>query len=96
MAENNEGTPDVTVEDVIQKNKELATVAENLKAVLTEMQDINSQKELKIAELQATVKRFSAIIEAFKAQAAAQGQEAPVIAEEESAEAAEEEVAEDE
>jgi len=62
MAENQEDTPQVTVEQVLEKNQELVTLANNYKDVLTEMKAMNSDKDIKIAELQATVKRLQAII----------------------------------
>jgi hypothetical protein len=86
MAENQEGAPQVTVEQVLEKNQELVTIANNYKDVLTEMKAMNSDKDVKIAELQATVKRLQAII------TNAQPQSAPA---DESVEEAEEEVVEE-
>ena len=52
-------------------------MAENLRDVLAELRQINSDKELQIAELKATIKRFEKAVAGNQAAAAAPVEEAP-------------------
>ena len=77
MEENTAVNSEVNVQQVIENNKKLAQMAENLRDVLAELRQINSDKELQIAELKATIKRFEKAVAGNQA-AAAPVEEAPV------------------
>lgn len=92
MEENQAVNSEVNIQQVIENNKKLAQMAENLRDVLTELRQINSDKELQIAELKATIKRFEKAISGNQAAPAPQ----TATEEEEVVEEAAEEVAENE
>ena len=61
----------------MENNATLVQMAQNQADVISELRQLNSDKELKIAELSATVKRFRSQIEAaMQAQKAAAESEA--------------------
>jgi len=59
---------DVNVSEVIASNAQLTSQVNDLKDVLNEIRKINSEKELKIAELQATIKRYEKVLSEQKQQ----------------------------
>lgn len=59
---------DVNVSEVIASNAQLTSQVNDLKDVLNEIRKINSEKELKIAELQATIKRYEKVFSEQKQQ----------------------------
>lgn len=61
---------EVDVQQVMENNAKLVQMAQNQADVITELRQLNSEKELRIAELSATLKRFQNQI-----QAAAQAQQ---------------------
>jgi len=62
---------EIDVQQVMENNAKLVQMAQNQADVITELRQLNSEKELRIAELSATVKRFQGQV-----QAAMQAQEA--------------------
>ena len=62
---------EVDVQQVMENNAKLVQMAQNQADVITELRQLNSEKELRIAELSATIKRFQSQV-----QAAAQAQQA--------------------
>ena len=70
MADNATSNTEPEVQKVIENNQKLAQIAQNQADVITELRQMNSDKDLKIAELSATIKRFQTQI-----QAAAQAQQ---------------------
>jgi len=76
MANNAENNAELDVQKVMENNATLVQMAQNQADVISELRQLNSDKELKIAELSATVKRFRSQIEAAMQaqQAAAEGE----------------------
>lgn len=70
MADNATSNTEPEVQKVIENNQKLAQIAQNQADVITELRQMNSDKDLKIAELSATIKRFQTQI-----QVAAQAQQ---------------------
>tara|TARA_B100000902_G_C26475628_1_gene512279 strand:+ start:245 stop:508 length:264 start_codon:yes stop_codon:yes gene_type:complete len=62
---------EVDVQQVMENNAKLVQMAQNQADVITELRQLNSDKELRIAELSATIKRFQSQV-----QAVAQAQQA--------------------
>lgn len=90
MADNANTNTEQDVQKIIENNQKLAQIAQNQADVIVELRQMNSDKDLRIAELSATIKRFQNQIQAAAKQA--QG-----LAVEESEEIVEEETgAEDE
>lgn len=56
---------EVDVQQVMENNAKLVQMAQNQADVITELRQLNSEKELRIAELSATLKRFQNQIQAF-------------------------------
>ena len=77
MANDAENNAELDVQKVMENNATLVQMAQNQADVISELRQLNSDKELKIAELSATVKRFRSQIEAaMQAQQAATEEEA--------------------
>ena len=55
---------EVDVQQVMENNAKLVQMAQNQADVITELRQLNSEKELRIAELSATLKRFQNQIQA--------------------------------
>lgn len=91
MADNATSNTEPEVQKVIENNQKLAQIAQNQADVITELRQMNSDKDLKIAELSATIKRFQTQI-----QAAAQAQEQVDDVDTEFEEVSDEEGSEDE
>ena len=64
MADNANENNDISVEEVLQKNSQLSQMAQNQADVIVELRQMNSDKDLRIAELSATIKRFQSQVQA--------------------------------
>lgn len=64
MADNANENDDISVEEVLQKNSQLSQMAQNQADVIVELRQMNSDKDLRIAELSATIKRFQSQVQA--------------------------------
>ena len=64
MADNANENDDISVEEVLQKNSQLSQMAQNQADVIVELRQMNSDKDLRIAELSATIKRFQNQVQA--------------------------------
>mgnify|MGYP003114904699 FL=1 len=64
MADNANENNDISVEEVLQKNSQLSQMAQNQADVIVELRQMNSDKDLRIAELSATIKRFQNQVQA--------------------------------
>jgi len=64
MANNANENKDISVEEVLQKNSQLSQMAQNQADVIVELRQMNSDKDLRIAELSATIKRFQNQVQA--------------------------------
>lgn len=73
MADNANENSEIDVQKVMENNAKLVQMAQNQADVITELRQLNSEKELRIAELSATVKRFQQQVQA--AVAAGQAEE---------------------
>ena len=59
MADNANENSEIDVQKVMENNAKLVQMAQNQADVITELRQLNSDKELRIAELSATVKSTS-------------------------------------
>lgn len=64
MADNANENSEIDVQKVMENNAKLVQMAQNQADVITELRQLNSEKELRIAELSATVKRFQQQVQA--------------------------------
>ena len=64
MADNANENSEIDVQKVMENNAKLVQMAQNQADVITELRQLNSDKELRIAELSATVKRFQQQVQA--------------------------------
>ena len=64
MSDNDNTNSEVDIQKVMENNGKLVQMAQNQADVITELRQLNSDKELRIAELSATVKRFQSQIQA--------------------------------
>ena len=64
MSDNDNTNSEVDIQKVMENNAKLVQMAQNQADVITELRQLNSDKELRIAELSATVKRFQSQIQA--------------------------------
>lgn len=58
MADNDSNNAGQDIQQVIENNQKLAQIAQNQADVMGELRQMNSDKDLKIAELTATIKRI--------------------------------------
>tara|TARA_Y100001958_G_C21177065_1_gene507643 strand:+ start:740 stop:1024 length:285 start_codon:yes stop_codon:yes gene_type:complete len=69
MTKNEDNNAEQDIEQILENNQKLVQIAQNQADVITELRQMNSDKDLKIAELTATIKRIQNQIAAAQAQA---------------------------
>jgi hypothetical protein len=69
MTKNESNNTEQDVQQIVENNQKLVQIAQNQADVITELRQMNSDKDLKIAELSATIKRIQNQIAAAQAKA---------------------------
>lgn len=69
MTKNESNNTEQDVQQIVENNQKLVQIAQNQADVITELRQMNSDKDLRIAELSATIKRIQNQISAAQAKA---------------------------
>ena len=69
MTKNESNNTEQDVQQIVENNQKLVLIAQNQADVITELRQMNSDKDLRIAELSATIKRIQNQISAAQAKA---------------------------